>query len=416
LVSLIDVLNPWQEANPPSGRESTQRSNAERRIEAALDSRLIRRWPFEPNARADLRLSAGSEASWMVRARGRRVFVTRGTKGRADGSVTAPPDTLAEILEGQRSGVEAWLEGKLTVRGNIALAMKLEGLLRNDGRPARFPKPAFVHAHGIDTFYLDAGEGPIVLLLHGLGASNASMLPTLYDLARDHRVIALDLPGFGESSKPIRAYHAGFFAKWLVAVLDALGIERAHLIGNSMGGRIAIETALRFPARVDRMGLIAPAVAFRKLRQFVPIVRVLRPELGAVPLPLPRMTVTRSIERLFARKSRIRDAWFQAAADEFLRVFATARGRVAFFSAAREIYLDEPFGERGFWDRLVKLQRPALFLWGDSDVMVPHGFARHVERAVPNARSVVLSDCGHVPQFENPALIHRLLRDFLASR
>ena len=411
----IDALHPWQEANPASGREDTHRGSVERRIEAALDSRLIRRWPFEPNARADLRLAAGNLATWTVRARGRRVFVARGAKGRADGSVTAPPVTLAEILEGQRSGVEAWLEGKLTVRGNIALAMKLEGLLRNDSRPARFPKPAFVHAHGIDTFYLDAGEGPTVVLLHGLGASNASMLPTLYDMARDHRVIALDLPGFGESSKPIRAYHAGFFAKWLVAVLDALGIERAHLVGNSMGGRIAIEAALRFPGRVDRLALLAPAVAFRKLRQFVPIVRVLRPELGAVPLPLPRMTVTRSIERLFARKSRIRDAWFQAAADEFLRVFATARGRVAFFSAAREIYLDEPFGERGFWDRLVTLQRPALFLWGDSDVMVPHGFARHVESAVPNARSVILEDCGHVPQFENPDELHRLIRDFLSS-
>jgi pimeloyl-ACP methyl ester carboxylesterase len=89
---------------------------------------------------------------------------------------------------------------------------------------------------------------------------------------------------------------------------------------------------------------------------------------------------------------------------------------VAFFSAAREIYLDEPFGQKGFWDRLATLRRPALFLWGDRDVMVPHGFARHVEMAVPNAQSIVLADCGHVPQFENPQLLHRLIREFLATR
>ncbi len=415
-MTLIDLLPTWPVASTAAERVDDMPSSVERRIEAALDTRLIRRWPFEPNARADLLLVAGSVASWTVRARGRRVFVSRGAKGRADGSVSAPPETLAEVLEGRRSGVEAWLEGRLTVRGNIALAMKLEGLLRNEDRPVRFPQPGFVHAHGIDTFYVQAGQGPPVVLLHGLGASNASMLPTLYDLARDHRVVALDLPGFGESSKPIRAYHAGFFAKWLVATLDALGIERAHLVGNSMGGRIAIEAALRFPERVDRLALLAPAVAFRKLRQFVPIVRVLRPELGAVPLPLPRLTVTRTIERLFAQKSRIPKAWFQAGADEFIRIFATARGRVAFFSAAREIYLDEPFGQKGFWDRLATLKRPALFLWGDRDVMVPHGFARHVEMAVPNAQSIVLADCGHVPQFENPDLLHRLVREFLAAR
>jgi pimeloyl-ACP methyl ester carboxylesterase len=98
-----------------------------------------------------------------------------------------------------------------------------------------------------------------------------------------------------------------------------------------------------------------------------------------------------------------------------LRVFSTARGRIAFFSALREIYLDAPWGPRGFWGRLEQLSRPALFLWGDRDPLVPAKFARHVARAVPAAVSMVLEDCGHVPHFEHPERTHRLIRQFLSG-
>jgi pimeloyl-ACP methyl ester carboxylesterase len=106
-------------------------------------------------------------------------------------------------------------------------------------------------------------------------------------------------------------------------------------------------------------------------------------------------------------------AWYEAAADEFLRVFSSVRGRIAFFSAARQIYLEEPHGDDGFWDRLPALSRPTLFVWGERDWVVPAKFARHVHAALPRAGSVVLKDCGHVPQFELPGETHRLVRAFL---
>ena len=117
--------------------------------------------------------------------------------------------------------------------------------MQREERRAHFPKPSVISVRGVDTFLVDAGRGPPIVLLHGLGATNASFLPTLHELSRDYRVIAPDLPGFGDSAKPLRAYHATFFAKWAKALLDALGIERAHFIGNSMGGRVALEVALR---------------------------------------------------------------------------------------------------------------------------------------------------------------------------
>ena len=402
---------------PPTSRANGAQAALDpvRRIEIALERSLVRKWPFGGKAHADLVLDAGREGCWTVWARGQRVFVSQGRTGRPTTTVVADAATLADVLEGRRSGVAAWLEGHLTLRGSIALAMKLEGLIHREERRPNFPKPSVISVRGVDTFVVDAGEGPPIVLLHGLGATNASFLPTLHELSRDYRVIAPDLPGFGDSGKPLRAYHAGFFAKWAKGLLDALGLERAHFIGNSMGGRIALELALRHPERVDRLALLAPAVAFRKLRQLVPVVRILRPELGVLPMIVPRASVIQGTRRLFARSSRLEAAWYQAAADEFLRVFAMPRGRIAFFSAAREIYLDEPFGRRGFWSRLEKLERPALFVWGDCDFLVPAAFARHVERSLPRVRSVILQNCGHVPQFEQPEITHRLVREFLAE-
>jgi pimeloyl-ACP methyl ester carboxylesterase len=239
------------------------------------------------------------------------------------------------------------------------------------------------------------------------------MLPTLVDLARDHRVLAPDLPGFGDSDKPVQRYDPEFYARWLVGFLDATRIARAVVVGNSMGGRIAIELGLRAPERVDRLVLYAPSLAFKRFREGTPLVRLLAAELGAMPIVVPRALVLASIRMMFARPERLRDAWYDAAADEFTRVFATPRGRVGFFSAARQIYLEEAHGEQGFWERLRALQCPALFLWGDRDQLVPCTFARHVTAAVPHAHSIVLEDCGHVPQFEHPERTHRLVREFL---
>ena len=123
-----------------------------------------------------------------------------------------------------------------------------------------------------------------------------------------------------------------------------------------------------------------------------------------------------AIKSFFARPSRLPDQWYAAAADEFLRIFRQPRGRIAFFSALRQIYIDESHGPRGCWERLPSLQPPALFVWGERDWLVPVAFAGHVQRHLPSARSVVLPDCGHVPQYELPEQTNRLLAGFLEER
>ncbi|MGH2736905.1 MAG: alpha/beta fold hydrolase [Actinomycetota bacterium] len=354
----------------------------------------------------------GSEAFSLQLSERQRSF-SWGLHPQPDATVYTDASTLRAILDDRRSGVDAFLRGDLRVRGNLALALSLNRFWSGEHRPAHFPAAQLARVGGHDAFYLDAGSGEAVVLLHGLGATNASMLPTLDDLARDYRVVAPDLPGFGESGKPITSLHAGFYARWLCDFLDHLGIERAHLIGNSLGGRVALEMGLSHPDRVQRMILLAPSPAFIKGRQFVKLVRVLRPELALLPTPVTRKLVLGTLRSLFSQPARLADAWYEAAADEFLRVFSTPVGRICFFSAARQIYLEEPYGEDGFWDRLPGLSVPSLFVWGARDRLVPASFARHVDKCLPQGDSVVLDDCGHVPQYELPERTHGLIREHL---
>lgn len=383
---------------------------------ASLEGVLIDQLKNRPAATeglvATVALDATDGDGWTVSFGRDQTSLAFGARRDADLFVSGDDRTLAGIVDGSVWGVQAFVDGRIIVRRNLAMSLRMDGLF--DDGPGDFHVAADVNAGGLKTFYIEAGEGTPVVLLHGLGATNTSFLPTFVDLQRDHRVIAPDLPGFGDSAKPLRSYDAAFYGKWLIDFLNALGIQKAHLIGNSMGGRIAIEAALAAPDRVDRVALLAPSPAFIRRRQYEKIVRFLRPELAFVPLRLPRRQVVGSIKKLFAKPERLRDDWYESAADEFIRVFSSPRGRIGFFSAARQIYLEQPYGETGFWDRLPQLPHPALFVWGEKDWLVPARFERHVERCLPDATSIVLADCGHVPQYELPDETHRLIRQFLA--
>jgi pimeloyl-ACP methyl ester carboxylesterase len=387
-------------------------------LEAILRRATANVTPRGARTDATVVFDAGGDLAWTLRLRRGRSSLTHGRSWRATTIIAADPSTLGAVLGGSTSGVEAYLEGKLRARGNLALALELDALFVHPPRAPGIPRSHRTEVDGIETFWVEAGPSDAaptrtpVILMHGLGATCSSMLPTLHALCRDRRVIALDLPGFGASRKPLRRYHPAFFARWLVAFLDSIGVARADLVGNSMGGRVALEVGLRFPARARKLALFAPSLAFRRFRQVVPFAKLLAPELGALPLPLPRSQVVLTMRALLANADRVPRPWFEAAADEFLRVFAEPRARIALLSAAKEIYVEDARGERGFWDRLPRLRVPSLFLFGDRDLLVPRGFAAHVRDALPHAEVQVMHDCGHAPQFELPADTHRRVRAF----
>jgi pimeloyl-ACP methyl ester carboxylesterase len=366
---------------------------------------------------ASVVFDAGQGDVWTVDLRGGRGRARRGGAESPTVTVRGSAAALADIVSGRASGVHAFLDGRVVVRGDLGLALQLDGIFSpRPDRPAQHPRACEGVAMGVRTTWVEAGDpaAPPVVLLHGLGATNASMLPVLVDLARDHRVLAPDAPGFGTSAAPPASYSSAWFAAWLEAFQVMTGSRGAVLIGNSMGGRIAIEAGLAHPGSVRALVLLAPSPAFRRLRQYVPVVRLLSPQLGRLPmLPLSHGLAVESIKGMMSVPDRLPRAWYDAAADEAVRVFRSPAHRVAFFSCARQIYLEEAHGRRGFWDRLPGLVPPALFVWGDRDRLVPASFARHVSDVLPGAASVVLEDCGHIPHFEHPEDTAALVRGFL---
>ena len=355
--------------------------------------------------------------TWEIHATEDRCVVRTSPTRRPDVVIGADAVTWLALREGRLSGLDAFALRRLYVRGDLDRAVGFEGLFHLPGSRPPLVRVHDVKVPGATLSTVSAGAGPEdVVCLHGLGGNKTSMFETIAALTPERRVHALDLPGFGSSSKPARApYDASYFARVVLAFLDEMGIDRAHLVGNSMGGRVALEVAMTEPARVSSLSLLAPALALRRRRELVPLVRLLRPELAAIPHSLRAAQIRARFWSMFARPERLDPAVADIACEEFARTYRSRAARIAFFAALRQIYLDPPYGDRGFWTRLCELEPPALFLWGDSDVLVPAGFSRHVAAAMPQARQVILPECGHVPQVELPDRTNGLIAEHVES-
>jgi pimeloyl-ACP methyl ester carboxylesterase len=330
--------------------------------------------------------------------------------GDADAELVADEQTWRALAEDLRDGMAAFREGRLRVRRDLHLGVGFLAATAQGGEAGQLRiRTVETSAGAIST--MDAGSGQPVLLIHGLGATKASFLPTVAALAPGYRTIAVDLPGFGDSHKPLRgAYDAAFFARSMVALLDALGVEQAHVIGNSMGGRVGIELGLEYPERLRRLVLLSPSLAWLRSRPWAPYLRFVPTQLGLIQ-PAPRPIVEAIVRRLIPGADQ---EWTSAGIDEFLRSYLTPSGRAAFYAAARNIYLEEPHGADGFWTRLRSLSVESLFVWGRKDVVVPVAFADHVQETLPDAQHLFL-DCGHVPQLERPRQTHSAIEQFLSD-
>jgi pimeloyl-ACP methyl ester carboxylesterase len=341
--------------------------------------------------------------TWEVRCTANTARVRLGISGRKpDVTIGTDAATWLRLREGELSGIEAFSQRLLYCRGDLDLAVGFEGMFRLPDNRDPLLKIHHPTVEGVRVSTLTMGSGPDVVLIHGLGATKSSFFDTAAALSRDYTVHAVDLPGFGGSSKPATApYGPKFFARSVLGVMDHIGIDYAHLVGNSMGGRIALEVGLTAPDRVGGLALLCPAVAFVK-RDWHPVVRVLRPEFGLLPHSFGRSRVEKQFWSMFADRDVVDPSVADIATDEFERIYRTAGARLAFLASARSIYLDKPFGRGGFYERLAKLERPALFVWGTHDPLIPPGFRRHVEQWLPSAEQITFENCGHVPQIECP--------------
>jgi pimeloyl-ACP methyl ester carboxylesterase len=385
-------------------------------VEAAFRSLPGRYLGADPGFDATYHVKLGDLGhTWEIRCTSQSARVRKGASRRTpDVTISTGADTWLALREGALSGIDAFGRRQLDVRGNLDYAIAFEGMFRLPGG-----RPPLLQIHDVPAgrhriSSLTMGHGPDVLLLHGLGGTRASLFETAAALSQRYRVHAPDLPGFGSSSKPARgAYNARWFAEIMLAMMDEQEIPSAHIVGNSMGGRIAIEMAMIAPERVRALGLLCPAVAWVK-RGFHPLVRLLRPEFGLVPHGFSHGAVAAQFWSMFYDRDLIDPEVGELMVDEFRRIYHSAGARYAFLSSARSIYLEAPYGRNGFYPRLAELSRPALFIWGTHDRLVPAGFGRHVGKWLPGAEQVVIDGCGHVPQVECPEQTNELLMDFFA--
>jgi pimeloyl-ACP methyl ester carboxylesterase len=296
----------------------------------------------------------GADACDVVLAN-QRARVVDASETRADAILRADAATWARVAENVGDGLSAFRAGRLRMRRDLHLGVGFLAATAPRTGPGQLRLRRVQTAAGVIST-VEAGTGAPAILLHGLGATKASMLPTLGALARaGRRAVAIDLPGFGDSTKPLlAAYDAAYFARAVVALMDALELERADLIGNSMGGRVAIEVGLSAPQRTRRLVLLAPSLAWRKARPWAPYLKLVPTQLGVIQ-PAPRQIVEAIVRSVIPGSE---NEWTAAGIDEFLRSYLTPRGRAAFYAAARNIYLEEPEGQNGFWTRLRDLEAP----------------------------------------------------------
>jgi pimeloyl-ACP methyl ester carboxylesterase len=337
-------------------------------------------------------------------------------QGTPDVEIITDSTTWAEIDEGRSSGIEAFEQNRLWVRGSIQRALEFEPLFdRASAGGLRYEiRDVEVGGRAINVLLAGDEAADPLLLIHGLAATKSSWLTIVPELARTHRVMVVDLPGFGYSAKPRARYDAAFFAREMFRFLDALEIDDTFVAGNSMGGWITMEMAMGAPERVRAIACLCPASAFFR-RPGVRLVRLIRPELAAAGVFLPRARVKAALKQLFADSGCLDERWYDAAVDEFFTMWKMPRFRIAVAAAARRIYLEEPSGEKGFWARLGALQTPALYIYGGRDVLISSRFAATVTSSLPHAHVEVWDDCGHVPQIEFPERTTQRVLDFFAT-
>jgi pimeloyl-ACP methyl ester carboxylesterase len=258
-----------------------------------------------------------------------------------------------------------------------------------------------VHVDGVRIHLVEAGEGPALVLLHGLAATHVNWEYTIAQFADRWRVIAPDLPGHGRSAKPNAPYTIDFYAGLIRSLGRELGVREAVVAGNSLGGQVAIELGATYPRWTRALVLAAPAGGFGRT------VRAIWPLLGPVLGPwVLRNTLPRALDRCFfepsgpahALRRRVLEA--QLAAPDFAD-FARA--------VARSIDGAVGAGTTG----LARLQQPTLVVWGRDDRLTPPAGGQRLLAAVPHARLVTLERCGHLPMLEQPRRFNEALTEFL---
>jgi len=269
--------------------------------------------------------------------------------------------------------------------------------------------------HGHRVRFHSSGDGPLLVLLHGIASTADTWAPVATGLAASHTVLAPDLLGHGSSAKPRGDYSLGAYASGVRDLITALGHERATVVGHSLGGGIAMQFAYQFPERVERLVLISSGGLGREVHPILrastlPGSEIVLALLGRRWLRTTGGAVGATLGRLGLRAGE--DLAGVAAG---IASLGDADARGAFVHTARAAI--DPGGQRvSATDRLyLAAHLPTLIVWGERDPIIPaaHGEAAHA--AIPGSRLEIFAGAGHFPHREQPVRFVSLVEDFVRS-
>lgn len=271
----------------------------------------------------------------------------------------------------------------------------------------------FVKVHGRDVAYRSAGEGPVLVLVHGIAGSSATWEQITPRLAERYTVIAPDLMGHGESAKPRGDYSLGAYASGIRDLLGVLGHERATFVGHSLGGGIAMQLAYQFPQMTERLVLIASGGLGKEVSVLLRAASLPGAEYVLPALFTGRVhdavgVAGRLLGRLGLRGGPVlNEVW-----NSYSRL-TDVRAQRAFVHTIRSVI--DVAGQRvSARDRLYLAQEmPTLILWGDRDPIIPVTHAHAAHALMPGSRLEIVRGAGHFLPIERPAVVHTLLSDFL---
>jgi 2-hydroxy-6-oxonona-2,4-dienedioate hydrolase len=261
------------------------------------------------------------------------------------------------------------------------------------------PPGRMVEVYAQKIHYYEAGDGPAVILLHGLGLDASFWVLQIPALARSHRVYAVDMLGFGRSDKPPLEYSIETFVEFLEGFMRQAGIPKATLVGLSLGGWIAADFAAQHPEMVERLVLVDAAGIRPPVRLTEAMLALLNPGSLAEERNL--------LEFVLYNK--------ELATEEFVEMLFTHRMRSGnSYTVARVIHR---MLTRDEWvnEKLASVHAPALVVWGRQDMLLPLALGEEYARLLPGAKLVVIDDCGHLPPAEKPAEFAKAVVEFLAQ-
>ncbi len=271
-----------------------------------------------------------------------------------------------------------------------------------------------VNIHGHDVGYRMAGEGPTILLVHGMAGSSRTWREVMPALARDHRVVAPDLLGHGESAKPLGDYSLGAFASGLRDFLGVLGIEHVTVVGQSLGGGVAMQLAYQHPELLERLVLVGSGGLGREVSWMLRLLTLPGAEY-LMPLLFPRFLadhgddVSRALHDRGLRAPHIGEMWRAYSS------LAGAENRHAFVRTLKAVI--DPGGQSvSANDRLyLAAGMPTLIIWGDQDPVIPVAHAVSAHESMPGSRLEIFEGVGHFPHVEEPVRFVEVIRDFMAT-